>query len=46
MMPSRKEVAALLAAAKLLEEQVLQTNLDFKFLGNNQMVESKQVKLN
>ena len=46
MVPSRKEVAAQLAAAKLLVEQVLQTDLDFEFLGNNQMVESKQAKLN
>ena len=46
MMPSRKEVAAQLAATKLLVEQVLQTDLDFEFLGDNQMVESKQAKLN
>ena len=46
MVPSRKEVAAQLAAAKLLVEQVLQTDLDFEFLGNNQMVESNQAKLN
>jgi len=46
MVPSRKKVAAQLAVAKLLVEQVLQTDLDFEFLGNNQMVESKQAKLN